>query len=102
MEHLLAGYGVLITGVKPREKEELARLVEQCGGQPQSAVNVRDPPHLIVTRSVRSPKYRHLLRAHPHTPAVTPEWLAASAQVRRAAAQSGWLLRAVAAVSQCP
>ena len=79
----LAGHWVLITAVHQREREELAHLVAQAGGESQTAFSVRDPPHLVITRSVRSPKYRTLLRAHPHTPVVTPEWLAASAQVRR-------------------
>ena len=78
----LTGHWVLITAVQPREREELARLVAQAGGESQTAFSVRDPPHVVVTRSVRSPKYRSLLRAHPHTPVVTPEWLAASARVR--------------------
>lgn len=78
----LTGHWVLITAVQPRERDELARLVAQAGGESQTAFSVRDPPHVVVTRSVRSPKYRSLLRAHPHTPVVTPEWLAASARVR--------------------
>lgn len=87
MEHLLAGYWVLITAVRPQEREELARLVARCGGESQSAFSLRDPPHLVLTRSVRSPKYRALVRAHPQVPVVTPEWLTAAAQVRVVAAR---------------
>lgn len=82
MADWLTGHWVLITAVHPRERDELARLVAQAGGESQTGVSLRDPPHLVITRSVRSPKYRALLRAHPHTPVVTPEWLASSTQVR--------------------
>lgn len=80
MADLLAGQWVLVTAVKPAEREQLAATVEHCGGVPLSSFSSRDPPHLVITRSVRSPKYRALLRLHPHTPVVTPEWLAASTQ----------------------
>lgn len=86
---LLAGYSILCTAVREREREEVARLVEQLGGS-LCGVSLRDPPHVVITRNVRSPKYRALLRAHPHLPVVTPDWLAASAQVRPALA---WVLR---------
>lgn len=81
MSNLLAGQWVLVTGVKTAEREEVARNVELCGGVCLSSFSTKDPPHLVVTRIVRSPKYRALLRAHPHTPVVTPDWLAASLQV---------------------
>ena len=80
MDKLLEGYGILCTAVHSREREEMARQVELWGGEFLSTFSVRDPPHLVITRSVRSPKYRALLRAHPHTPAVTPEWLSSCAQ----------------------
>jgi hypothetical protein len=86
MDKLLVGYGVLCTAVREREREELARLVQQCGGEFLTAFSTKDPPHLVITRSVRSPKYRALLRAHPHTPVVTPEWLFTSVEVGAAAA----------------
>lgn len=79
--NILDGYTVLVTAVHVREREELARTLSACGGQFTSSVSLKDPPHVVITRSVKSPKYRALLRAHPHTPVVTPEWLAASAQV---------------------
>lgn len=78
---LLPQWRVLVTAVHPREREALAVQLAQCGGEFLTAFSTRDPPHLVITRSVRSPKYRALLRAHPHTPVVTPDWLAASVQV---------------------
>ena len=81
MEKLLVGHWVLCTAVHPRERDALAAQVAQCGGEFLTAFNIRDPPHLVITRSVRSPKYRALMRAHPHTPAVTPDWLTASVEV---------------------
>ena len=104
MDKLLEGYGILCTAVHSRERDELARQVVQWGGEFLSTFSVKDPPHLIITRSVRSPKYRALLRAHPHILAVTPEWLSSCAQAGAAAAAARlrivcccWPLRAAAA-----
>lgn len=77
----LPGWRVLVTAVHQREREQVAERLVAAGAEVLSAFSIRDPPHLVITRSVRSPKYRTLMRAHPHTPAVTPDWLAASVQV---------------------
>ncbi|KAL4440616.1 hypothetical protein ABPG75_003617 [Micractinium tetrahymenae] len=76
----LPGWRVLVTAVHPREREQVAERLVAAGAEVLSAFSIRDPPHLVITRSVRSPKYRALMRAHPHTPVVTPDWLAASVQ----------------------
>lgn len=89
MSGLLAGQGVLVTAVTNRDREALAQQIAQCGGVFLTTFSPRDPPHLVITRSVRSPKYRALMLAHPHTPVVTPDWLAASVQVRPSLASKG-------------
>lgn len=78
----LPGWRVLVTAVHPREREDVSERLVAAGVEVLSAFSNRDPPHLVITRSVRSPKYRALMRVHPHTPVVTPDWLAASVQVR--------------------
>ncbi|KAL4420056.1 hypothetical protein ABPG77_007495 [Micractinium sp. CCAP 211/92] len=76
----LPGWRVLVTAVHPREREDVSERLVAAGVEVLSAFSNRDPPHLVITRSVRSPKYRALMRVHPHTPVVTPDWLAASVQ----------------------
>jgi hypothetical protein len=102
MDKLLEGYGILCTAVHSRERDDLARQVVQWGGEFLSTFSVKDPPHLIITRSVRSPKYRALLRAHPHILAVTPEWLFSCAQAGGAAAALlHWGLLLLAVLCSC-
>ena len=131
LANMLDGYWVLVTAVRPQEREPLMRQVggaacgragvrqcavgrcfafppplpasfvphpapapavyahphpprlqvAECGGEVVAAVRASDPPHVVLTRSVRSPKYRGLMRVAPHTPVVTPDWLTASLQV---------------------
>lgn len=93
--NVLSGQTVLVTAVRPHEREALAASIAAAGGQFTGSVSLRDPPHLVITRSVKSPKYRALLRVHPHTPVVTPEWLSACVQARRVSALGGSCLGAV-------
>ena len=76
------GFEVLVTAVHPSEREQLQALARQHGFQLLTAVG-KAPPHLVITRNVRSPKYRAVVRATPAVPIVTPEWLLACAREGR-------------------
>lgn len=75
-----SGFEVLCTSVLPSEREQLEAAARQHGIELVSAVRKDRPPHLVITRSVRSPKYRAVLRTDPDVPAVTPNWLLACVQ----------------------
>ncbi|PSC67627.1 DNA topoisomerase 2-binding 1-A isoform X1 [Micractinium conductrix] len=90
LANMLDGYWVLVTAVRPQEREPLMRQVAECGGEVVAAVRASDPPHVVLTRSVRSPKYRGLMRVAPHTPVVTPDWLTASLQAGRVLPYDGY------------
>lgn len=78
-----SGFEVLCTAVHPSERERLQAVAAEHGIQLVSAVRKQTPPHVVVTRSVRSPKYRAVIRASPGVPVVTPDWLLACARQGR-------------------
>ena len=49
------GFEVLVTAVHPSEREQLQALARQHGFQLLTAVG-KAPPHLVISRNVRSPK----------------------------------------------
>jgi len=66
---------ILFTFLGEKEKYELQETCTREGAVVLSAVTHNDPPHVIVTRRVGSPKYSAVLRRHPRTPVVSPEWI---------------------------
>jgi len=80
---ILQDLRVLITSVREREKGQLQKVAAEQGAVIVGAVTAHDPPHLIITRRVGSPKYFAALRLNAATPVVTPEWLAASVREGR-------------------
>ena len=79
LQQLLPSYQIVVTSVSRAEREALAALVAEHGATLVAGVNSGDPPHVLITRSVLSPKYRALMRSHPEVPVVTPDWLTESA-----------------------
>lgn len=69
---------ILITGVSTNERSSLIKLAKQQGAVLLSAATANDPPHVVMTRRVGTPKYFVTMRHRPNTPVVTPEWLNAS------------------------
>lgn len=72
---LLQSIQILVTGVEEKEKRQLHALAKGQGAVVLSTANANDPPHVIITRTVGSPRYFAILRRNAKTPAVTPEWL---------------------------
>lgn len=69
---------ILFTSVSEKEKTSLQELCRGQGAAVLSTATPNDPPHVIVTRRVGSPKYLAVLRRHPRTPVVAPEWISNS------------------------
>lgn len=69
---------VLFTFLSEKEKNEIQSLCREHGGIVMSAITPNDPPHVVVTRRVGSPKYCSVLKRHPMTPVVSPEWIRTS------------------------
>jgi topoisomerase (DNA) II binding protein 1 len=69
---------ILITGVSTNERGSLVKLAKHQGAVLLSAATANDPPHVVMTRRVGTPKYFATMRHRPSTPVVTPEWLNAS------------------------
>jgi topoisomerase (DNA) II binding protein 1 len=86
---LPAGFEILCTAVHPSEREQLQALAQEHGFQLFTSVG-KVPPHLVITRSVKSPKYRAVMRSNPAVPVVLPDWLLASAQQGRRLPYDGY------------
>jgi len=69
---------ILCTSLRDKEKVNLQKIAAGQGAVVLSTATSNDPPHVIVTRRVGSPKYFSALRRNPRTPIVTPEWLTES------------------------
>jgi hypothetical protein len=72
---------ILCTNLSTRDRVLVAEVAARSGAVLLSAATAADPPHVVLTRRVGTPKYLAALRRAPGTPVVTPEWLADS--VRR-------------------
>ena len=77
---LLQSIQILVTGVLETEKRRLHTLAKSQGAVILSTANANDPPHVVITRMVGSPRYFTILRRNSNTPVVTPEWLSASVE----------------------
>ena len=66
---------ILVTGVEEKEKRQLHALAQSQGAVVLSTAKADNPPHVIITRTVGSPRYFAILRRNENTPVVTPEWL---------------------------
>ncbi len=86
---LQKGFEVLCTAVHPSEREQLQALAREHGFELLTSVG-KAPPHLVITRSVRSPKYRAVMRSDPAVPVVTPDWLLDSARQGRRLPYDGY------------
>lgn len=84
------GFEVLITAVHPSEREALQAVAREHGIQLLAAAGAARPPHLVITKSVRSPKYRAVVRADPSVPVVTPSWLLACVKEGRRLGYEGY------------
>jgi len=74
---------ILFTSLSEKERKDVQVLCRQGGGHVVSSITPNDPPHVVVTRRVGSPKYCSVLRKHPMTPVVSPEWMKASVEQKK-------------------
>lgn len=74
---------ILFTSLSEKERRELECLCREGGGHVVVAITPNDPPHVVVTRRVGSPKYCNVLRKHPMTPVVSPEWMKRSLEQKK-------------------
>lgn len=74
---------ILFTSLSEKERSELENLCITGGGHVVTAITPNDPPHVVVTRRVGSPKYCNVLRKHPMTPVVSPEWIKNSLEQKK-------------------
>lgn len=87
---LLPHHRILLTGLYPAEREKLAALVAGLGGEVCAFISRNDLPHTVITRNVRSAKYRAVLRLDAAIPVLLPEWLHDSAAAGRLVPHSGY------------
>ena len=74
---------ILFTSLSEKERKELEGLCRQGGGYVVAAITPNDPPHVVVTRRVGSPKYCSVLRKHPMIPVVSPDWMKTSVEQKK-------------------
>lgn len=74
---------ILFTFLGDRERKEYEVLCRDHGGIVLTTSTPNDPPHVVVTRRVGSPKYCSVLKKHPMTPVVSPEWIKNSIEVNK-------------------
>jgi hypothetical protein len=83
-DKLLVDCRVLCTSLYASERSAVERLAVEHGGVlVGSRVSINDPPHVVITRSVRSHKYRAVMRIESTIPVVGPAWLADSVAAGR-------------------
>jgi hypothetical protein len=75
---LLQSIQILVTGVPEKEKRRLHDIARSQGAVILSTANANDPPHVVITRTVGSPRYFTILKRNANIPIVTPEWLTSS------------------------
>lgn len=74
---------ILFTFLSEKEKSSLVQICRDEGAVVLVSPKPNDPPHVIVTRRVGSPKYCAVLKRHARTPVVSPEWIENCMKVRR-------------------
>jgi hypothetical protein len=89
----------LFTSLGSSERQELEELWEQNGGKVVATVTPNDPPHVMITRRVGSAKYVSLMRRHPNTHVVPPEWIRKSVEMKKKQPYSQVCIRMCYAVS---
>jgi twin BRCT domain len=77
---LLQSIQILVTGVPEKEKRRLHDIAKSQGAVILSTANANDPPHVVITRTVGSPRYFTILKRNASIPIVTPEWLTSSVE----------------------
>ena len=80
---LFGNLRALFTSLGSSERQELEALWEEHGGKVVASVTPNDPPHVVITRRVGSSKYVMLMRRHPNTHVVPPEWIRKSVEVKK-------------------
>ena len=73
----------LFTSLGSSERQELETIWEKNGGKVAGSVTPNDPPHVVITRRVGSAKYVSLMRRHPNTHVVPPEWIRKSVDMNK-------------------
>jgi hypothetical protein len=73
----------LFTSLGSTERQDLEALWREHGGKVAGSVTPNDPPHVVVTRRVGSSKYISLMRRHPNTHVVSPEWIIKSVEQKK-------------------
>ncbi len=90
----------LFTSLGSSERRDLEEIWEQNGGKVVAAVTPNDPPHVIITRRVGSAKYVSLMRRHPNTHVVPPEWIRKSVEMKKKQPYSQVCIRMCSPVSR--
>ena len=75
MTGLLPNHGILCTGLSQDEKDRMFELSARHGAHLLPAFSSKNPAHIVITRNVRSLKYRATMRLDSTIPVVTPQWL---------------------------
>ena len=83
------------------ERRYAAETLPAEGAVLLGIVDPKDPPHVVITRSVRSPKYRAAMRVDPTIPAVDPRWLEASLAAGRPADYAPFRVPLLLGVTVC-
>lgn len=83
MKSLFDNLRAIFTSLGSSERQELEALWEQNGGKVVASVTPNDPPHVVITRRVGSSKYVSLMRRHPNTHVVPPEWIRKSVEMKK-------------------
>ncbi|KAK9804480.1 hypothetical protein WJX73_007384 [Symbiochloris irregularis] len=79
----LADTRVLCEGVPEDEALTLRKIVHQLGGQWQTTIKPHDLPHVLVTTTVRTEKYKVVAGQGARIPVVTPKWVYACKDEKR-------------------
>jgi hypothetical protein len=100
-DQLLPGYQILCTGVTQQEKDIITDLVARHGAQLLTAASARNPAHIVITRNVRSYKYREMMKIDPTIPVVKPAWLIKSHQAGRLVDKETYRVKALYNLNIC-
>lgn len=98
---LLSDMRILVTTLSTRERAVVHELATAQGGIILTNVTLNDPPHVIITRRAGSPKYHSVLKRHPKTPVVLPEWLSESVKAGKRLPYTDFALKACQGLTIC-
>ena len=98
---LFGNLRALFTSLGSSERQELEALWEEHGGKVVASVTPNDPPHVVITRRVGSSKYVMLMRRHPNTHVVPPEWIRKSVEVKKKQPYSQFRVAALYGLKIC-